>query len=230
MVPKKKVAVIAAHPDDEVLGCGGVIAWHVAQGNEVHVVIMADGVGARGGLDGDISHSELIERQYAAQAAFEVLGVASSSFLGFQDNKMDAVPLLHVTQKLECVITSLKPEIVYTHYAYDLNIDHRVTHQAAMTVCRPLPHSSVKEIYSFEVPSSTGWMSSVSTENFSPSCFVDITDYWERKLNALECYFDEMRPYPHARSYEGIESLARFRGSLMGISLAESFQVERLIL
>ena len=143
----KSVLVVAAHTDDEALGCGGTIAKHVAQGDAVYAVFLADGVTSRS----NASEQELDERNSAAKQAHKTLGIKQSFMLGFPDNRMDVLPLLDIVQELERVVLELRPEVVYTHHLGDLNVDHRVTHNATLTACRPLPGSSVREIYSFEV-------------------------------------------------------------------------------
>ena len=149
----RKILVVAAHADDETLGCGGTIARHVSEGDTVHVMIMTNGVGARG--DGD--EKAIKERQEAFHKAMSILGVQKTYENDFPDNRMDTFPLLEITQSVEKVIKKIEPSIVYTHHYGDLNIDHQITHKAVITACRPIPQSSVKEIYSFEVLSSTEW-------------------------------------------------------------------------
>lgn len=212
------VLIVAAHADDEVLGCGGAIARHVADGASVHAVFLADGVNSRANQ----TQADLERRLCAAKVAHEILGIEKVEYLGFPDNCMDSVPLLNVVRGLEEVIQSIRPEVVYTHHHGDLNVDHRIANQAVMTACRPLPGSSVKQILSFEVPSSTDW-SNPCQEPFVPNFFVNITDYFDRKLQALKAYQLEMRDPPHSRSTQHVESLARHRGSSIGLDFAEAF-------
>lgn len=221
------VLVVAAHPDDEVLGCGGTIAKHVSSGDAVHIVFMTNGVESRvsesqGSLDAD-------KRRKAAKQSCALLETSVPVFFDFPDNKMDTVALLDVVQKIETVIKSINPDIIYTHHAGDLNIDHRVTHQAVMTSCRPQPNFPVREIYSFEVASSTEWVSQSMGSPFLPACYVDISETWSTKQKALLAYQDELREFPHSRSIEAIQALAINRGSSMGLEYAEAFQVERLL-
>jgi len=220
----KTVLVVVAHPDDEVLGCGGTVARHVAEGDRVHVIYMADGVGSRG-MDGS---GEYQRRNQARNEALKILGVSERHALEFPDNRIDSVPLLDVVQALEPIIEQVQPTRVYTHHHGDLNIDHRVTHQAVMTACRPLPGSSVREILTFEVMSSTDW-NSPDTATFKPNWFVDISDYLDQKLKALEAYAMEMRRPPHARSIDHLTALAKHRGYSMGIEAAEAFTLVRTI-
>lgn len=220
----KIILVIAAHPDDEALGCGGTIVRHVAEGDTLHAVFMADGVSSRSN-----STSEDLERRLgAAKRAHEILGLQRVEYLGLPDNRMDSLPMLEVVQALEAIIRAIKPQVIYTHYHGDLNVDHRVTHQAVMTACRPLPGGSVKEIYSFEVLSSTEW-AAPQQEPFTPNMFVDISDFLEIKFKALQAYGHEMRPAPHARSMEHAKHLARLRGYSVGVAAAEGFVAIRQI-
>ena len=220
----KTILVVAAHADDEALGCGGTIARHVAGGDTVHVVFLADGVSSRQGAD-----SQELERRIAAtEQARQVLGIETTTFLGLPDNRLDSLPLIEVIQPLEKVIRQISPQIIYTHHYGDLNVDHRITHQAVMTACRATPDSSVREIYAFEVMSSTEW-SSVGLAPFIPNLFVDISAYLAIKLQALEAYALEMRPAPHSRSTEHLNILARHRGHSVGVAAAEAFMVMRTI-
>jgi len=218
----KTVLIVAAHTDDEALGCGGTIAKHVAQGDEVYAVFLADGVTSRA----DANVKELKERNAAAARAHRVLGIDKSYMLGFPDNRMDSVPLLDIVQKLENVLEKVQPEIVYTHHSGDLNVDHRVTHQAVVTACRPVPDATVKEIYAFEVLSATEW-NTPGMIPFIPNVFVDISDHLETKMEALAAYELEMRSEPHTRSLVNARRLAEFRGSCVGVGAAESFGLVR---
>jgi len=218
----RTVLVVAAHTDDEALGCGGTIAKHVAQGDNVYAVFLADGVTSRP----DASEQELSKRNAAATSAHKILGIKQSFMLGFPDNRMDTVPLLDIVQELERVVDDVQPQIVYTHHYGDLNIDHRTTHQAALTACRPVPGSSVREIYAFEVLSATEW-NTPGVNSFSPNVFVDISDYIRTKMESLAAYKLEMRQEPHSRSLANVRRVAEFRGSSVGVEAAEAFCLVR---
>lgn len=218
----KTVLVVAAHADDEALGCGGTIARHAASGDQVHVVCVADGVTSRVDAGGD----ELARRQQATEQARNILGIHSTTFLGLPDNRLDSVPLLDIVQPLERICARLAPEVVYTHHFGDLNIDHRVTHQAVMTACRPLPDATVREILTFAVMSSTEW-SSVGLAPFLPNLFVDIGAQLDIKMRALEAYALEMRAFPHSRSMAHVRYLAQHHGCCVGVEAAEAFMVMR---
>lgn len=222
---QKNVLIVAAHPDDEVFGCGGTIARHVAEGDKVDIFFLADGVSSRD----EYMNDQNKERINAAIKAAEILGADKPRFACFPDNKMDTVPLLDVIKEIELAVEELKPNIVYTHHGSDLNIDHRLTQEAVMTACRPFPGSTIMAIYSFETVSSTEWAPPNMGPKFQPSRFVEISEFMEQKRLALECYSTEMRDFPHARSYEGVNALSRLRGTSVGVSDAEAFEILREI-
>ena len=219
------VLVIAAHPDDEVLGCGGTIARHASEGDIVHILIMTTGEASRS----DFSEERVAARTDSARAAADILGATPPRIMDFPDNRMDTVALLDIIKAVEEVISEIRPRVVYTHHGGDLNVDHRITHQAVVTACRPQPECVVKEIYTFETPSSTEWSSKGCGPDFTPALFTDISSFLEKKKQALDCYPSEIRDFPHARSHEAIEALARRRGCTVGLEAAEAFGVVRQI-
>ncbi len=217
-----KVLVVAAHADDEALGCGGTIYNHSSQGDEVYLCFLTNGVGARE------DNEEAIEaRQEASAQAGDILGASKIFQFDFPDNQMDFVPLLEIVQAIESVVEEVEPSIIYTHFLHDLNVDHQLAHQAVMTACRPQSHSCVKEIYSFEVLSSSEWNSS-SAPTFQANYIVNIEQSFDKKMKALACYEAEMRDFPHSRSFEAVEALATLRGACNGYAKAEAFHVERI--
>lgn len=222
-----KVLIVAAHADDEALGCGGTIALHADAGDDIAALFMTDGVGSRTG-SGNI---EAQARTSAMESALFVLGVAHHKAFDFPDNAMDSVSFLQIPKAIEdfCSVWGV-PDIVYTHHDSDLNIDHRITRTAALTCFRPQPSMNglPSRILSFEVLSSTGW-GGHTPNPFQPNYFVDISATLRRKLTAINAYAEEMRPWPHARSVESVDFLARHRGAAIGIEAAEAFVVERII-
>lgn len=220
----KTVLVVAAHTDDEVLGCGGTIARHVAEGDVVHTVFLADGVMSRP----NACQEELAKRNEVAARAHNILGIKKAYMMGFPDNRVDSVPLLDIVQQLEHIIEKVQPETVYTHHSGDLNVDHRITHQAVITACRPLPNAPVKEIYAFEVLSSSEWNTPGVTP-FIPNVFVNISSYIDTKKQALEEYELEMREEPHSRSIANCLRLSQVRGNSIGESYAEAFMLVRML-
>ncbi len=213
------VAVIAAHPDDEVLGCGATIARHVQQGDTVHVLFLSRGTGSRQGSN----EYQLTELRDRANRACAVMGVASTTFEDFPDCRLDSVDRLDLIRTVEAFIRSFGPGIVYTHLPIDLNIDHVRVNESVVTACRPLPNSTVKRLLCFEIPSSTGWRAGLPA--FAPNWFVEVSATFELKLEALRQYGDEIRPFPHARSVEAVTALARWRGASVGVEMAEAFTV-----
>ncbi len=222
------IFVIAAHPDDEVLGCGGSIARHVDAGDHVQVLIVAEGATSRQQQrDRGQVVTELSDLAIAAQKAGEILGASGVELLDLPDNRLDSIDRLDLIKLIEARIERYQPEIVYTHHSGDVNIDHRRLHEAVVTACRPTPGHCVKRLISFEVASSTEWQPPGSAPTFQPNWFVDISAQWPRKREALVAYASEMRPWPHARSIQALEHLARWRGAQVGVEAAEAFHLLR---
>jgi N-acetylglucosamine malate deacetylase 1 len=222
------VLVVAAHPDDEVLGCAGTIARHASSGDDVHVLIVAEGATSRDDArDAGARAEELASLQHAATAASRVLGTKPPVFGGFPDNRLDEVALLDVVKLIESHVAAAQPRVVYTHHGGDLNIDHEIVHRAVLTATRPTPETMVREVYAFETPSSTHWGSASLSAPFAPTRVVDIGAQLDAKRAALECYAAELRAFPHARSIEAVLALAQVRGSTAGVAAAEAFEVLR---
>jgi LmbE family N-acetylglucosaminyl deacetylase len=218
------VLVVAAHPDDEVLGCGGTIARHVDAGDVVQVLIVAEGATSRQSKrDRGQAAEELSSLAQAAQAAGAILGATGVTLLDLPDNRLDSLDRLNLIKRIEERIALQQPQVVYVHHAGDVNIDHRRLHEAVVTACRPTPGQPVRRLLSYEVASSTEWQPPGSAPAFHPNWFIDITAQLTRKRKALEAYSSEMRPWPHARSIEALDHLARWRGAQMGVEAAEAF-------
>lgn len=225
---RNTVLVIAAHPDDEVLGCGGAIAKHRQQGNPVHILILAEGSTSRSPTRNRADwESELSALSVAAHSASKILGVNSTTLYSFPDNRMDSCDLLDIIKPIEILIDQQQPTTVYTHHAGDVNIDHRRIHNAVVTACRPVPGHSVTSLLFFEIPSSTEWQPPGSAPSFSPNWHVDISETLTLKLEALAAYDSELRQWPHPRSLQAVEHLARWRGASIGVEAAESFILGR---
>lgn len=223
----KVVLIVAAHPDDEVLGVGGAAARHAEEGDTVHVVIAAEGATSRDvRRDTSARQDDLGRLKSAANAAAKILGTLPPRFFDFPDNRMDAMARLDVIKPIEALVEEVRPMIVYTHFRGDLNVDHTVLHDAVLTACRPLPGCPVRSIYAFETTSSTEW-SALNT--FDAVRYVDISRVIDRKMQALEAYEVEMRKFPHARSLEAVRALATVRGAHVGCEAAEAFKVIREI-
>ncbi len=187
---------------------------------------MADGVYSRE-RDAKIKQNELIQRRIAAENACEILGADSVSFGDLPDNQLDTIALLDVVQEVEKIISKYKPDTIFTHHAGDLNIDHRLTHEAVITACRPQADNTVKTLLFYEIPSSTEWQAPYTSHVFIPNWFIDISDELTLKIKALEEYHNELRKWPHPRSIEGVEYLARWRGATICVEAAEAFMLGR---
>ena len=221
----KTVLVIGAHADDEVLGCGGTMARLAAEGAEVHVLLLADGETSRQGA-GDAHKAA---RNRAAEEAAGILGCKSSVTHDFPDNRLDSVDLLDIVKVVEANIAALKPDTVFAHHNGDVNIDHRRVHDAVLAACRPQPGHPVRQLLFYEVASYTECRPPNSGMPFLPNTFFDISGTLAAKRKALEAYGAEMRPFPHARSLEAVEALARWRGATVGVAAAEAFMLGRSI-
>ena len=232
-----KVLVIAAHPDDEILGMGGTIKKYTKSGMKVKIVFMATGIFARRSSNYEnspkyqfdnkskkLAKTQLEKLRHDASSATKIVGVKDIEFLDFPDNEMDLVSNLQITKKIEEIIKKYNPSIVYTHSPHDINIDHRILYNATITATRPSPSTKVKQVISFEVPSSTEWN---FPSAFSPNIFVDITKELPDKLNAMSKYKDELRKFPHPRSIEALEAIAKRWGSVSGYKAAEAFSLVR---
>lgn len=220
------ILVVAAHPDDEILGAGGSMAKHSANGDTVHTVFMADGVSSR---SNDSTSMELHERNLAASNAARIIGSQKPRFIGLPDNRMDSIDLLDVVKPLEAVIQDIQPRVIYTHHYGDLNVDHQITHKAVMTACRPQYVEQATTILCFEVLSSTEWQTPNSGNAFEANWFVDISETFNTKIEALDAYEVEMRAAPHSRSVSNVKNQAGLRGNQIFTEYAEAFVLARHI-
>lgn len=224
-----KILVVAAHPDDEILGCGGTIAKHALQGDEVYCLILGEGVTSRYSQPKEANQEELKQLKSEAEQAARILGIKKLFFKDFPDNRFDTVPLLEIVKAIEEMKEEIKPDVIYTHHQGDLNIDHQITFKAVLTACRPMKDETAREIYSFEVPSSTEWSSPDAKNYFIPNVFVDISETFNKKIEALKVYQGEVREYPHPRSPEALRAIALRWGSTVGCQAAEAFELIRAI-
>jgi len=213
----EKIMVVAAHPDDEVLGVGGTLSKLAKKGHEIKILVLG------AGRDEDFTGatSGVVQKQ----AIEGVCNKLPSHFevLDFPDNRYDSVSLLSIVRDVEKSIDDFMPATIFTHWDGDLNIDHRITSQAVMTAARPFKDTPVRDIYCFEVPSSTDW----SFKRFPANAFSDISGYMEEKISLLRHYDSEMRKFPHPRSYENVKALARVWGAASGFEYAEAFVLAR---
>lgn len=220
-----RVLTVAAHPDDETLGAGGTMARLAAAGHEVWICILTDGVLARHG------HTE--RQQVCAERAAERLGVSHVTFCGLPDQHLDALPLLDVITPIEKCAGELEADVVFTPFKEDANQDHRIAFAATVVATRPLPSSTARRVLCYETASSTEFAAPFPGSAFSPNVFVDISSTLDIKIAALheyeETFSGEMHPFPHPRSYDALESIARWHGSSVGVRAAEAFMLVRQV-
>lgn len=223
-----KILVVAAHPDDETLGCGGTMARLAQDGHEVFALFLADGVTSRIQGDLNLRSRQRWEREGQAKKAAEILGAEPPSSWGLPDQELDTMPLIDIVRAVEKEIGIVQPAWVLTHHPGDLNLDHRIVARAVLTATRPMPGCLAREIYAFEVPSSTEWNFGTA-QPFQPTVFFDISETLDKKIEALKCYHEEIREFPHTRSEEAIRALAMWRGAQCGREAAEAFMPLRVV-
>jgi LmbE family N-acetylglucosaminyl deacetylase len=221
------ILVIAAHPDDETLGCGGAIAKYSSQGEPVHIVILGEGVRSRSNEFMPEDSKKINTLQQNGKTAAGILGAKNIFFESFPDNRFDSVPLLDIVKTVEIYIERFKPHTIFTHHGGDLNIDHSISFRAVITAARPLPGTCVKNIYAFETLSATEWAFETSSRKFKPNLFINIEPYLEKKIAAMTAYETEIRQFPHPRSAKAIAALAHRRGSMAGYKSGEAFSIIR---
>lgn len=229
---KKRILVIAAHPDDEILGLGGTIhRLTTREGCSARVVILGEGITSRSEVrDTDLWKKELEQHRKNIHTATKLVNYESVGIYDFPDNRFDSVALLDIVKKVELEISQFKPDIIFTQHANDLNIDHQITFQAVITATRPLPGKMPLTIITFETPSSTEWQVQDSSRTFFPNIYLPIKkEDLVAKQNALKAYSSECQPFPHPRSVQGLEVLAQYRGMIIGQELAEAFNIVRSV-
>jgi len=226
----KKVLIVAAHPDDEILGCGGTILRRISEGDEVFSLVLGEGMTSRYDKR-DLAEKEKIEKLYKFHSEVaKKIGFKEHWLYNFPDNRFDSIDLLDIIKVIEKVKKEIKPDVIYTHFENDLNIDHRITFQAVLTACRPLKNESVKEILSYEILSSTEWISPYAAGNhFRPNVFIDIERTIDKKIEIMKMYESEIKEFPHPRSPEAIKITAQKRGAVCGHKYAEAFMLIREI-
>lgn len=229
MCEHRSVLVVAAHPDDEVLGCGGTIARLAKEGHEVYISVLGEGATSRYDERNEAVNRLVEELHARSHEVARYLSAKDVFLFSLPDNRFDTTPLLDIVKMVENLVDKLRPDVIYTHHAGDLNIDHQVVHRAVLTATRPLNNCPVKEIYAFEVPSSTEWAFEQLGPMFRPNVFLDITETLEVKVQAMQLYASEARPFPHPRSPEALRAIARRWGSVVGLEAAEAFQLIRSI-
>lgn len=223
----KKILIVAAHPDDEVLGCFGTVARLIKEGYEAYTLILGEGKTSRDEqrvVENKQDEIEILNNEI--QKANDVIDIKKVFVESFPDNRFDSVDLLDIIKVISKVKDEVKPDVIFTHYENDLNIDHQITYKAVITATRPMEDECVKEIYSFEILSSTEWNYPLS---FSPDTYFDISDTLDLKADAMKEYQSELCKYPHPRSLEGIELNAKYQGMRVGKKYVEAFKSVRVL-
>jgi len=216
-----KILVIAPHPDDEVLGCGGTIARHSTGGDEVYLCVVTKA------YTPDWPEGEIEERKQEVYKVNEILGIKETYFLDLPTVKLDTVPQKELNDAIAQVVNAIQPEVIYVPHKGDANKDHRLVFDAAMIATRPKPKASVKKVLSYETPSETEWGIPSVESAFIPNIYVDISATLETKLKGMSAYELELKEYPHPRSLEAVSALVKMRGSTIGVKAAEAFMLIR---
>ena len=228
MPAPEPVLVVAAHPDDEVLGCGATMARLAAEGQAVHIAILGEGITSRSSRDD--SDAKLLRRLHQqAEAAALKVGAKDVVLFKLPDNRLDTLPMLEVAKLIEDLIQKLRPAVIYTHHPGDLNLDHGIVHRAVLIATRPVLGHPVRQILTFEVPSSTEWAFQKIEPVFRPNVFVEVSKTLDAKIAALACYDSETRNFPHPRSEQALRAIATRWGSVSGCTAAEGFELVRSI-
>ncbi len=225
---KKKILVVAAHPDDEMLGVGGTIHNLVSKNKIIaNAMILSKGITSR---QSDKNDKDLIKQEKNIIKSTSIIGFKDVVTLDFPDNRFDSVDLLDIIRSVENIIEKFKPDIIFTHHSMDLNIDHRITNEAVITATRPVPDTRPVSLFSFETPSSTEWQVNDSDKAFLPNFFVELNkNDIVAKQKALRAYSTECKNYPHPRSEKSLEIISERWGLNIGVKYAEAFRIIRHI-
>lgn len=231
MFEGKRILVVVAHPDDELLGQGATIHRLVREGSVCKAVILGEGITSRSDVR-DVSkwEKELERHHNNMESARKCIGYQEIEAYDFSDNRFDSHDLLDIVKVIEKEKDLFKPDFIFTHHGGDVNIDHQITFQAVITATRPMSDEMVKGVITFETPSTTEWQSANSPFRFTPNLFVSLTEEDVlAKIKGMECYQYESRQWPHPRSSEALMTLAKCRGFQMGVDYAEAFMISRLV-
>ena len=234
-----KILILAAHPDDEVLGMGGTIKKLSKGGNDIKIIFMSTGILSRRKIEPKHFQTSFYKKwmkkneskvkglRHDAKIAGKILGVNEIEFMDFPDNEMDTVSTLMVAKSIEKSINDFKPRVIYTTPQNDVNVDHQKVFASTLVATRPHKNSIVQEVISYEIPSSTEWF---FPSQFNPNIFVDISKEFVSKIKAIKAYKNELREFPHPRSIEALEVITKRWGSVAGFNFAEAFRLVRMLI
>lgn len=220
----KKVLVIAPHPDDEVLGVGGTIARYAAEGSEVYVAI------ATRGYPPEFKEEMHQKVRQETLAAHQLLGIKETIFLSFPAAKLDTIPHSEVNSQLFGIYQKIQPDLLFIPFIGDIHMDHQKVFLSALVAGRPISAYAPKAIYCYETLSETNWNAPYLTPNFVPNVFIDISEYLETKIQAMQIFASQLQPFPNERSEEALRALATLRGSTVSRFAAEAFYLVRQVL
>lgn len=221
------ILVFAPHPDDEVLGCGGTMARYIAEGNQVYVCIVTSA------LPPIYDNSEAVKNGWPhmiypeIMKAHKFLGIKETFFLQFPTVQLETVPRYKMNEKINGLVQKIAPEIIFIPHFGDMQKDHRITSEAVMVAVRPKYENTVRYVYSYETLSETEWNIPHSSNAFIPNSFINISEYLDKKLEAMKCFTSQISEFPNPRSLKAVEYLAKLRGTTMGANAAEAFVLVR---
>ena len=219
----RKILIIAPHPDDEVLGCGGVMKRFAVEGSDVYILIVTRGTPKK------YSDERIAKGRDQALQAHSLLGVKETFFFDYPAPELDLISVAAISDSISQLISKLGITTLFIPHRGDIHIDHSVVFDAALVAARPIGNYTIKSIYAYETLSETEWAAPFSDDAFIPNHFVNIEHYFQYKLDAMSCYSGQVRTFPNPRSLETIEALAKFRGATVGFKRAEAFMTIRTI-
>ncbi len=220
---KNKILIIAPHPDDEILGCGGLVSKYSGEGRKVYVLVVTRGTPKL------YSEERIVNVRREALQAHTLLGVTETVFLDFYAPELDITSQAEIAGSISSIIQRFAVDTIFIPHRGDIHSDHRVVYNASIVAGRPVAGSTVKNIYAYETLSETEWAAPFGDDAFIPTHFVDVSDTFDKKLEAMSCFKSQLKPFPNSRSLEAIEALAKFRGATVGVLRAEAFMTVRTV-
>ncbi len=218
------IVVLAPHPDDEILGCGGVIARHVFEGDNVYIIVITRGIAEV------FSPKEIADTRIELNRVHNFLGIKKTFFLDYPAPALDSVPQYKIADDIKRILIDIRPTLLYLPHYGDIHIDHRITHHAGLVAARPVVNPWIKKILAYETVSETEWSFPIQYNQFAPNVYINIEQFIDIKIKAASMIKTQMKGFPHPRSLETLRVLATFRGSTVGLKAAEAFWLVREII